>query len=120
MTTETQVVAALEVLASKVGQTVEYMWPRAVQYTWAEGLTGVIGGLLGMLVLAFAIRWLWAGLKEADSKPTYHENVGWHLGLGAAVTVFVVAFIFVVTFLPQTLAPEGYLIQSIIKGVGAK
>lgn len=114
-----KIIGFLESLATKLGTTVEALWPLAVRHIALEGLSSIVAAvtlLVVILVILFAYRkqsWIVNWAKEGhseDNGPSARLILTGVVGFLILVTVFVSC-----DNMPKILEPEGHLVRQILK-----
>ena len=114
-----KIVGFLESLATKLGTTVEALWPNAVRHVAIEGLSSVIASaliLVVILVILFAYRkqpWIVNWAKEGhsqDNGPSARSILTGVAGVLTLVTVFNSC-----DNMAKVLEPEGHLVRQILR-----
>ena len=95
---------ALRELAGGIGQTVEKLWPMAVQVIFARGVSLAVLLIALMIVATVSFRWSFTS-KFKDEKGSEEPLFAWRM---ISIGVFVIALICLCEHaLPMILAPEG-------------
>ncbi len=114
-----KVIEFLETLATKLGTTVEALWPLAVRHIAIEGLSSVVASIILLaviFVLLFIYRkqpWIvnWASEgRSADNAPSAKFILTGVAGVLILVTVFASC-----NNIPKILEPEGHLVRQILE-----
>ena len=108
-----EILSRLDLLAAKLGQTVEALWPHVIRHTAIEAFTEIA---IWCVMVVFAVILLRVGVKEG-------ENDKWEGVFGISLTISgAVLLLFIITFLAfegsKTLAkafePTGYTVKQIM------
>jgi len=116
-----KVIGFLESLATKLGTTVEALWPHAVRHIALEGLFAVLAGVVLLVVsISFYLYfrkepWFHKWTDGNGTKQAFLGPRGWAL---IAIGVFTVAFtIESCSKLPQVFEPQGHLVRKILRQI---
>ncbi len=113
-----KIIEFLESLATKLGTTVEALWPNAVRHVVIDGLSGVIASfimLVVILVILFVYRkqsWIVNWAKEGRSAD-YGPSAKTLLTIVAGILTFV-TIVSSCDNMPKILEPEGHLVRQIL------
>jgi len=116
----------LQELATKLGTTVETLWPHYVEYIWAYavGEAAIFLAALVALVVALRIHGNRRALIRAidDEKARrcmWEEHAGWAWLLGLTTTAyFIVLFIMGPRVIARLVAPGGAALRALLKIIG--
>lgn len=108
----TEAVELLRELATKLGTTVELLWPHAVRYIVVDALSPIIVTLLAVLVISIIF------YKVKDLSWTLGDDYCPSIKLVVAIILgvsFLVLCINLERELPRIFEPTGYLVHRIIR-----
>jgi hypothetical protein len=110
--TADKVLTMLRELAGCVGQTAETLWPMAVRATYAEAITALAMGFVGVVAgAALAL----VSAKKIPPQESQYDFPARELGMALGVAVMLIAaFTSLGCGLPSLIAPEGMTLRLLL------
>lgn len=115
-----EILARLDILAAKLGTTVEYLWPALVSKEMAMGVSSIIIGVLCIIVAFVGTKIFCKMCQEVDAAEPKDEGMwaGFAFVAGCVVLVAVIAgaaHLMDSDTYARICAPEAYALQSLIE-----
>ncbi len=107
---------ALALLASKLGQSMESLWPHAVRFVVLDAVFGLVASVVVPGAIIFVgLKW-WKKTKEEDSDYSGSDGELLRALIGLALVIStIIGAICAINSIPTILDPEGALVLRIMK-----